>query len=65
MNLKSLKKFSQNVHQNCLLLDIILENNIDFDIIFIQEPPWSAIWFISSSTSKEDETIIRASSHFT
>jgi len=38
MILKSLKIFSQNVHKNRLLTDTLLENNKDFDIIFIQEP---------------------------
>jgi len=38
MNLKTLKIFSQNVHKNFVLTDIILENNRNFDILFIQEP---------------------------
>ena len=29
------------------------ESNKEFDIIFIQEPPWSIIWSIPSSLSKE------------
>ena len=38
MNLKTLKIFSQNVQKNKLLTDTILENNKNFDILFIQEP---------------------------
>jgi len=38
MNLKTLKIFSQNVYKNFVLTDIILENNKNFDILFIQEP---------------------------
>ena len=60
MILKSLKIFSQNVHKNRLLIDTILENNKNINIFFIQEPPWSIIHNISSSTSKEEEKIISA-----
>ena len=38
MILKDLKIFSQNVHKNYLLTNLILENNKNFDIVFIQEP---------------------------
>jgi len=34
-----LKIFSQNACKNKLLIDILLENNKEFDIIFIQESP--------------------------
>ena len=37
MILQNLKIFHQNVCKNCLLTDIILENNKNFDIIFIQK----------------------------
>jgi len=36
--IKSIKLFSQNVHKNRVLTDMILETNRDFNIIFIQEP---------------------------
>ena len=41
MIIKNLKIFSQNVHKNKFLTDIIiiLENKKEFNIIFIQEPP--------------------------
>ena len=35
----NLKVFSQNVHKNLLIINIILETNNYFDIILIQEPP--------------------------
>jgi len=38
MIIKSLKLFSQNVWMNKLLTGMILENNKNFDIVFIQEP---------------------------
>ena len=60
MILKSLKIFSQNVHKNRLLIDTILENNKNINIFFIQEPPWSIIHNILSSTSEEEEKIISA-----
>ena len=63
MILKSLKFFSQNVHKNRLLTDIILENNKNFNIIFIQEPHWSIIHSILSSMSEEGEMIVRAPYH--
>jgi len=38
MIIKYLKLFLQNVYKNKLLTDTILENNENFDILFIQEP---------------------------
>ena len=39
MILKSLNFFLQNVYKNRLLTDTILENNKNFNILFIQESP--------------------------
>jgi len=39
MNCNVLKFFSQNVRKNKLIVDIILETQSLYDIIFIQEPP--------------------------
>ena len=48
------KILSQNICKNSLLINTILEVNSFFDIIFIQEPSWSSIHSIpSSSTMKE------------
>ena len=63
MILKSLKILSQNVHKNRLLTDTLLENKKDFNILFIQEPPWSIICSILSSISKEEEEIVDAPNH--
>ena len=38
MILHNLRIFSQNVHKNWLLMNLILKNNMNFNIIFIQEP---------------------------
>ena len=39
-------------------MDTILESNKEFDIIFIQELPWSFIWLIPSSLSKEGNSLV-------
>jgi len=44
-----LKLFSQNICKNSLIVNTILETQILFDIIFIQESSWSIIWSITSS----------------
>jgi len=62
MILKDLKIFSQNIHKNYLLTNLILENK-NFDIVFIQEPPWFIIWTILSLTSEEGEEIISISNY--
>jgi len=58
-----LKLFSQNVHKNSLIVNTILETQTSFDIIFIQEPLWLAIWTILSSTSSEGEELVSISYH--
>ena len=51
----NIKLYSQNVHKNSLIVNIILETQLSFDIIFIQEPLWLIIWSIwSFSSSKLD-----------
>ena len=37
-----------------------METNKDFDIIFIQEPPWSFIHTILNSFSKEEDKVVGA-----
>ena len=39
MIVQNLKVFSQNVQKNSLIVNIILETQSQFDIIFIQELP--------------------------
>ena len=34
-----LKLFSQNIHKNSLIINTILETQMSFNIVFIQEPP--------------------------
>ena len=46
-----------------MLTNTILKAQEDFDIIFIQELPWSIIWSIPSSSNKEKEELIGVSNH--
>ena len=43
MILKSLKILSQNVRKNALIVHSLLDTQNYYDIILIQEPPWSEI----------------------
>ena len=63
MIMNKLNIFSQNVCKNSLIVNSIFETHNHFNIILIQELPWSAIWSIPSSTSSEEEVLIRASHH--
>jgi len=58
-----LKVFSQNVQKNSLIVNTILETQTDFDIIFIQELPWSAIYTIPSASNQEDEILVGTTHH--
>jgi len=60
MIFNNLKIFSQNIHKNALVVNIILETHFYFDIILIQEPPWSIIRSIPSSTSSEGDILVGA-----
>jgi len=63
MIIKEIKIFPQNVCKNNLLTNTILKVQREFDIIFIQEPPWSFIWSIPSSSNKEEEEMVGAPNH--
>jgi len=58
MIIKDLKIFSQNICKNYLLIETILENNKNFDILFIQELPWLVIKSIPSTTSVEGDEVV-------
>ena len=55
MIVNKLNIFSQNVHKDSLIVNSILKTHNHFNIILIQEPPWSAIQLIPSSASSEGE----------
>jgi len=54
----NLKLYSQNVCKNSIIVNIILETQSLFNIIFIQEPPWLVIRSIPSSTSCKGEELV-------
>jgi len=51
----NLNFFLQNIRKNSLIVNTILETQKQFDIILIQEPPWSEIHKIPSTTSCDGE----------
>ena len=63
MIVKNLKIFSQNVHKNSLIINTILETQNQFDIIFIQESPWSEIYKVPSSSDCEGESFMGTNHH--
>jgi len=63
MIVKNLKILLQNVHKNSLIVNTLLEIQNQFDIIFIQEPPWSEIRQIPSSSSRNGELLMRTNHH--
>ena len=63
MIVENIKIFSQNVCKNSLLINTLLEILTHFDIILIQEPPWSEIHKIPSSLNCEEELLMGTSHH--
>ena len=63
MIVSKLRIFSQNVHKNSLILNTILETQSQFDIILIQEPPWSEIRKIPSSSNCKGEPLVGTCHH--
>ena len=63
MIVKNLKIFSQNIRKNSLIVNTILETQNQFDIIFIQEPPWSEICTVPSSSDCKGESLIGTNHH--
>ena len=63
MIFKDIKLFSQNVQKNSLIIKTILEVKTNFDIIFIQEPPWSTVQSIPSSSNYEEDYIVGVVNH--
>ena len=58
-----LRIFSQNICKNSLILNTILETQNHFDIILIQEPPWSEIRKISCSSNCDREPLVGTCHH--
>ena len=63
MIVENIKIFLQNIHKNSLLINTLLETLTHFNIILIQEPPWSEIHKIPSSSNCKGEPLIGTSHH--
>ena len=63
MILKSLIILLQNVCKNALIIHFLLETQNHYDIILIQEPPWSEIWKVLSSSNSESDPLIGTNHH--
>jgi len=63
MIVKHLKIFSQNVCKNSIIINTILETQNQFDILLIQEPPWSEICKIPSSSNCNGELFMATCHH--
>jgi len=63
MILKNLKVLSQNVWKNHLIVNTIFETQTHFDIILIQEPPWSIIRKVPSTSNSEGEDFVGTVHH--
>ena len=63
MIVKNLKVFSQNICKNSVIINTILEIQNQFNIILIQEPPWSEIRKIPSSSNCDGELFMGTCHH--
>ena len=63
MIIKNLKIFLQNICKNSLIVNTLLELLVHFDIILIQELPWSKICKIPSTSSCKGEPLMGSSHH--
>ena len=63
MIVKNLKVFSQNICKNSVIINTILEIQNQFNIILIQEPPWSKIRKIPSSSNCDGELFMGTCHH--
>ena len=58
-----LKNFLQNVWKSNFLINTVLEVNQDFNIIFIQEPSWTTLRSILSTTNPKDIPLLVVPNH--
>ena len=63
MIVRNLKIFSQNVRKNSLVINTIFKTHNHFDIILIQEPPWSEICKIPNTMSCDGEPLMGTYHH--
>ena len=53
----------QYIQKNSLIVNVLLKTLTQFDIIFIQEPPWSKICKIPNTLSSEGEDLVETAYH--
>ncbi|KAF9470545.1 hypothetical protein BDN70DRAFT_781131, partial [Pholiota conissans] len=59
-----IRVLSFNVARSSLLVNVLLEiHRNHFDILFIQEPPWSLIRKTVSSSNRDGDDVIGAPKH--
>ena len=63
MIVRKLRIFLQNVRKNSLILNMILETQNHFDIILIQEPPWSEIRKVPCSSNCDRKPLVGTCHH--
>jgi len=63
MILKNLNILLQNVHKNHLIVNTILETQSHFDVILIQELPWSVICQVPSTVNSKGKNFIGTVHH--
>jgi len=63
MIIKNLRIFSQNVQKNSVIVTSFLELLTQYDIILIQEPPWSEICKIPSTLCSKGEPLMGTCHH--
>ena len=63
MIIKNLKIYLQNIQKNFLIINTILKTLTHFNIILIQEPPWSEIHKIPSSLNSKGDPLIGSVYH--
>jgi len=63
MIVENLKIFSQNICKNSLLVNTLLKTLTHFNIILIQEPPWSKICKIPSSLNCKEDPLMGSNHH--
>jgi len=60
---EKLESIFANIQKNNFLINTILEVNQDFNIIFIQEPSWTTLRTIPSSTNSEGALLLGVPNH--
>jgi len=63
MIVKNIKILSQNIRKNLLIVNTFLETQTQFNIILIQEPSWSEIHKIPSSSDSEGDSLMGTCHH--